>query len=70
MHFVCNPGTVRHVCRSLVLEPDWPVVYGAADEKRGFTKVGGSLHPKTEVFQGILQDACSDLMVEFFRRKR
>jgi tRNA(adenine34) deaminase len=46
------------------------VVYGAADEKRGFTKVGGSLHPKTEVSQGILQDACSDLMVEFFRRKR
>jgi tRNA(adenine34) deaminase len=46
------------------------VVYGAADEKRGFTKSGGSLHPKTEVSQGIMTEECSDLMVEFFRKKR
>ena len=46
------------------------VVYGAADEKRGFTKMGGQLHPKTEVVGGVMANDCSDLMVEFFRKKR
>jgi tRNA(adenine34) deaminase len=46
------------------------VVFGAADEKRGFTKMGGQLHPKTEVVGGIMANACSDLLVEFFRKKR
>ncbi len=46
------------------------VVYGAADEKRGFNTMGGSMHPKTEISNGIMQDECSNLMVEFFRKKR
>lgn len=46
------------------------VVFGAADEKRGFMKMGGQLHPKTEVVSGIIANECSDLMVEFFRKKR
>jgi len=46
------------------------VVFGASDEKRGFTTMGGQLHPKTEVVRGVMQDECSDLMVEFFRKKR
>ena len=46
------------------------VVYGAADEKRGFTSMGGQLHPKTEVVGGVMANDCSDLMVEFFRKKR
>lgn len=46
------------------------VVYGAADEKRGFTTMGGQLHPKTEVVGGVMANDCSDLMVEFFRKKR
>ena len=46
------------------------VIYGAADEKRGFTTMGGQLHPKTEVVGGVMANDCSDLMVEFFRKKR
>ena len=46
------------------------VVYGATDEKRGFQKMGGSMHQKTEISVGIMQDECSNLMVEFFRKKR
>lgn len=46
------------------------VVYGASDEKRGFQTMGGMMHPKTQLSAGILQDQCSDLLVEFFRKKR
>jgi len=46
------------------------VVFGAADEKRGFRTMGGQLHPKTELLSGVMANACSDLLVEFFRRKR
>ncbi len=46
------------------------VVFGAADFKRGFTVMGGQLHPKTKLVQGILEADCADLMTEFFRRKR
>lgn len=46
------------------------VVYGAGDNKRGFTVMGGKLHPKTEVVQGILEAECSDLMKLFFEKKR
>jgi tRNA(adenine34) deaminase len=46
------------------------VVFGASDEKRGYSKMGGQLHPKTEVVGGVLENECSDLLVEFFRRKR
>lgn len=46
------------------------VVYGANDPKRGFLKEGGKLHPKTQLVTGVEAAACSDLLVEFFRRKR
>ena len=46
------------------------VVFGAADEKRGYQANGGKLHPKTEVVTGVLANECSNLMVEFFRMKR
>lgn len=46
------------------------VVYGADDPKRGYCNHGGSLHPKTKVVTGVEAEACSDLLVEFFRRKR
>lgn len=47
------------------------VVYGASDEKRGFRKFApGALHPKTEVVFGILENECSQLMKEFFLKKR
>lgn len=47
------------------------LVFGASDEKRGYQKIApDTLHPKTVVLQGILQDECSLLMKEFFKRKR
>lgn len=47
------------------------VVYGAADEKRGFRKFApGALHPKTEISGGILETECRELIQEFFRLKR
>ena len=47
------------------------VVYGASDDKRGFTKFApAALHPKTEVVSGIMADDCADLMTAFFKSKR
>jgi tRNA(adenine34) deaminase len=47
------------------------LVYGASDEKKGYTLVKGQLlHPKTKVVSGILQKECKDLMVRFFKSKR
>ena len=47
------------------------IVYGAADEKRGFTNYSKNiLHPKTKVVQGILTEECKELMVRFFEDKR
>lgn len=47
------------------------VVYGAGDEKRGYTKYAPeTLHPKTTVTSGVLEDECRALMINFFERKR
>ena len=47
------------------------VVYGAGDEKRGYTKYAPhALHPKTQVTSGVLEDECRALMQQFFARKR
>ena len=47
------------------------VVYGAGDEKRGYTKYAPeALHPKTTVTSGVLEDECRALMTNFFERKR
>lgn len=47
------------------------LVYGASEEKRGFSKISPqALHPKTEVVSGIMADDCADLMVSFFQEKR
>jgi len=47
------------------------VVYGASDEKRGFSKLGTNiLHPKTQLINGILADEAQDLLLKFFRRLR
>jgi len=47
------------------------IVFGAFDDKRGFTKISSYLlHPKTELVKGIMAEECSALIKEFFSRKR
>ncbi len=47
------------------------VVYGAADEKRGFSVFAPkALHPKAEVVGGVLEAECRELMQKFFSNKR
>ena len=47
------------------------LVYGAAEEKRGFsTKNTNLLHPKTLLKAGILAEECAELMKRFFINKR
>lgn len=47
------------------------VVYGASDEKRGYTQYAPhALHPKCSVRAGILEEECRTLMQNFFRKKR
>ena len=47
------------------------IVYGAPDQRRGYSLFTPSLlHPRTEVTGGILQEECVELMLEFFRSKR
>lgn len=47
------------------------VVYGAPDEKRGYSRISSHLlHPKTTVTPGIMADDCADLMKLFFARFR
>lgn len=47
------------------------VVYGAADEKRGFTIYAPkALHPKCTVLSGVLETECRDLIQTFFAKKR
>ena len=47
------------------------VIYGAPDEKRGFTKYApDAMHPKTEISSGVMENECADLMKTFFKNKR
>ena len=47
------------------------VVYGAPDPKRGFSVYApNALHPKCAVVSGVLQEECSQLMTDFFKKLR
>jgi tRNA(adenine34) deaminase len=47
------------------------VVYGAKDDKRGYTTLGPSmLHPKTVVVSGIKAEDCGGMVTRFFIEKR
>lgn len=47
------------------------IVYGAADEKRGYQLYAPrALHPKTTITGSILEEECRQLMQDFFRNKR
>lgn len=46
------------------------VIIGARDEQRGFINKHLSLHPKTEIITGIMENECSSIVKEFFKSKR
>ena len=47
------------------------IVYGAADDKRGFRRFAPqAMHPKAEIIGGILKADCSELMKTFFKNRR
>ncbi|OEK07246.1 nucleoside deaminase [Roseivirga misakiensis] len=47
------------------------LVYGAADEKRGFSRHDKNLlHPRTEMTSGLLKENSEKLLKEFFARLR
>ena len=47
------------------------IVYGAKDEKRGFSKYNADiLHPKTIIKGGVMEKECAKLISTFFKKKR
>lgn len=47
------------------------IIYGAADDKKGFMKHGKKmLHPQTKLEYGVLENECSQLLKDFFAEKR
>ena len=46
------------------------IVYGASDDKRGYSKAGNLLHPKTIVRWGVLENDCAQLIRDFFKQNR
>ena len=47
------------------------IVYGAADEKRGYHEYAPrAMHPKAEIIGGVLEDECRELMLSFFQSRR
>ena len=47
------------------------VVYGASDEKRGYTLFAPkALHPKCTVTSGVLEEECRMMIQKFFESKR
>ena len=47
------------------------IVYGAADEKRGYRRYAPNvLHPRANAIGGILEEECRQLMLDFFKNKR
>ena len=46
------------------------LVFGAADEKRGYRHHQTPLHPKTKVTTGVCEQEASQLLLSFFKQKR
>lgn len=47
------------------------LVFGARDEKRGYQRIApDALHPRTTVTTACMEEACAQLMKDFFQRKR
>lgn len=46
------------------------IFFGASDEKRGFSKYGNLLHPKTKLEGGLLAEDCGTVLTNFFKERR
>lgn len=47
------------------------LVFGANDKRRGFERLKEPLlHPKTIVTKGVLEEDCSQIISDFFKKKR
>jgi tRNA(adenine34) deaminase len=46
------------------------IVFGARDHQRGYMKMNTTLHPKTKVISGIMEEECGKLLTRFFIEKR
>lgn len=46
------------------------IVFGAADPQRGYQHCQTTLHPKTKVAGGILEEECTQMINKFFIEKR
>ncbi|MEP2238584.1 nucleoside deaminase [Maribacter sp.] len=46
------------------------IVYGATDLQRGCGVMGTTLHPKTKILGGVLEDQAASLLQQFFAKKR
>jgi tRNA(adenine34) deaminase len=57
-------------CGALYWSKIGKIVWGASDEKNGFSKTAGNnnpFHPKTTIVKGILATETAQLMKRFFR---
>jgi tRNA(adenine34) deaminase len=47
------------------------IVFAASDPKRGYLRLNQNvLHPKTIVESGLMAQECSDIVLDFFKKKR
>jgi tRNA(adenine34) deaminase len=47
------------------------IVYGASDEHRGYSRLTERiLHPRTIVDKGLMEEECSEIVKDFFKKKR
>jgi tRNA(adenine34) deaminase len=46
------------------------IVFGAKDEERGCEIMGTTLHPKTKIIGGVLEEESSQLLKQFFLERR
>jgi len=47
------------------------LVYGAADDKRGYLNISSAItHPKTVVKGGVMAAECGEILIDFFRKRR
>lgn len=47
------------------------LVYGSSDDRRGYRRFAPeALHPRCQVLSGVMESECTQLMKDFFKRKR